>query len=152
MNIPLLGETDPQIFDQDSGYFLSAKAKRIAEVLEDFDPSLRLMWIPPNERTTSSTRPYAIGQVRDGHEPYAFMYLNEDELDHRLIGKLFRMRAMAEGRPGSLADEIERAEKVLEYKKELERRDEADIARDKATFLWRTPKHTVKMDGKVWRL
>lgn len=142
------------IFDQDSGRFINAKHQRIAEIINDFDPSLFLMWIPPEHRTNNPLeQPYAVGQMRDNlPEPYIIMLVSEEELDHRLIGKLFRARQLAEGRPGSLEKCIEDANRLVEMKKEAERLEDAEIAADKAKFLWRTPLHSPTMDGKRFQL
>lgn len=140
------------IFDEDSGQFISAAHQRIAEIIAEFDPTLRLMWIPPARRNPGE-KPFAVGQIRENlPAPYVFMYLDESELDHRLIGKLFRMRQLATGKPGSLEQAMLDAEAVVEAKKAVERAEAAEEAADRARFLWKTPLHTVRMDGKVFRL
>lgn len=147
----LLGNS--HVLDPDSGHFVNAKHQRLAELIMDFDPTLRLLWIPPENRDAGDTKPYAVGQVCfDRTEPYIIFYIAEDELDHRVIAGLSEARRMAEGRIGSLADRLddqERAKKLLAAKEQV---DLVEEARDKANFLWKTPKHTVRMDGKVHHL
>lgn len=141
-------DPDKQIFDEASKEFVSQKHVQIAEIINDFDSSLQLMFLP-RQAQNAFQKPYALGQIHPGtHEPQIIMYLGEEDLNQSLIARLFRMRQMAEGRPGSLADALDDADRLVEMRAELERRDEMAEAHDKARFMIKSPLHTINMDGR----
>ena len=152
MSIAILGNDAP-VLDPESNQWINVKHQRIAEIINDFDPTLHLLWIPPATRDFTDTKPYAVAQIRaEGDAPYIIFYLSEDQLDHRIIARLFESRRMADGNVGSLAqrlDDLDRAQEMVKQKENLEA---SEIAADKAKFLWKTHKHTVKMGGKTFRL
>lgn len=138
------------VLDPDSGQWVNAEHQRIAELINDFDDTLTLAWIPPAARTSADTRPYAVMQDHpELPEPYVVMYLAEDELDHRVIARLYQARMAASGNLEAELEAARMAQEALEAKKRL---DEAEEAADKARFLWNTPLHSPTMDGKKYRL
>lgn len=151
MSLPLLS-TDTPILDPDSGQWVNAKHQRIAEIINDFDPTLHLFWIPPATRDPGDSKPYALCQDQFGKAPYVIFYLHENELDERIIARLFEARRMASGNVGALAARLEAQDAARELVQAKARLEASEIARDKANFLWNQPLHTVRMDGKVFHL
>lgn len=138
----LLGETHYE-FDE-NGNHISQKFSSIAELIADFFPTLRLMWIPSSERQPTNSKPFAIGDFHQGEmvEPQIIMVLTEDELDQRLIERLFIMQRNAQGDPRALIQAQEDAMKAYNLKQRMAVMEEVV---DRAAFLWRTPYHTINM-------
>lgn len=151
MSLPLLS-IDAPILDPESGQWVNAKYQRIAEIINDFDPTLHLLWIPPANRDAGDSKPYALCQDQFGKNPYVVFYLHEAELDERIIARLFEARKMASGNVGALAARLEAQEAAHELVQAKIRLEASELARDKANFLWNCPLHTLKMDGKVFHL
>lgn len=96
---------------------LTGNAQRLAELLQDFDDSLELQWVPTDERNAFSITPYRIVQNHPAYGEYVVMYLKEDELDHRVIAALFKARS---GDALSELEAEEKAKEALKLKAQLE--------------------------------
>lgn len=112
------------ILDTESGHALPAHAVRIAEIINDYDPSLELRWIPPNARTAFDTKPYAVYHNLPSHPQggYFVMHLSDEEMDHRVIARLWEMQ------DPNLVNKIEndeRAMQLMKLKKQVEENEEA---------------------------
>ena len=129
-----------------AGAQLSAKAARLAEVIKDFDDTLELQWIPPVERNALGIdyEPYRIVQFHPNYEPYAVMWLREDQLDERVLARLFQARS---GNALSDLEAEEAARVAFQLKEKLEEQEEA---REIAMWALKSPK-TVKHNGVVYR-
>lgn len=152
MDIPLLNDKK-YVFDQDNGHFVSEAAARLAEMLNAFDDTLLLQYIPEHERGPADrAQPFRVIQDAPGHEPYIVMYLRSDELDFRVLARLAEARSFGKNGAQSLAQRLqieEEARQLEQWKKDQELREEA---MDKAKFLVRTPLHTVNFEGKKLHL
>src|SRR5690606_41549331 len=90
----------------------------IAEIIQDYNPELSLMWIPPANRTDEDTKPYVVVHTQADGQQYPIFYLTEDELDHRVLGRIFAAD-MKKHNPNNVMAEIEayeNAQKILEAK------------------------------------
>jgi hypothetical protein len=123
------------------GYFISAEHQRIAEIINDYDSDLYLLFIPPAKREPGD-KPYAIMHQPPGKAPYIAMY--SDTCDERLLARLFENDARRHDILSRLEAE-ELAQKLTEAKR---RQDEADAKADIAKSMWRSPLHTYKHNGK----
>jgi len=114
----------------ESGHFINEAHRRIAEIIADYDPNLRLAFIPESERDRddSTEKPFAVIDLGDGtREPHAIFFA--DSCDERLLARVFEndlgrvdVRARLEAE--------ETARQAIEYKKKMERMDAAvDVAR-----------------------
>lgn len=123
MSIPIL---DPQ-----SGQALSAEHQRIAEIIKDYDPSLELAWIPPNERDFNDTQPFAVlHRTEAGVVDYIVFKLKESEVDHRVLSRLFT-GDNAKNDVLTVIEAEETARQLVQAKKEL---DEAEEAQELAAW------------------
>lgn len=126
-----------------NGEALSVRHQRIAEIINDLNPELRLAWIPPAQRSAFDKHPFAICHFpEDGREPYVAMTVAEDEVDERLIAKLI----MHDTRQGFSIDKLDaeyRAHLLMEAKNRME---EAEERKEFANFVVGSRK-TVKHDG-----
>jgi len=142
-------DTGRLLFDEDSETWVSEKFQQLAEVINDWDPRLRLLWIPERNRGPGDIYPYAVGFFdNEFSEPHIILYLLEEELNSGVLGTLFNMRDNAQNVLEKL-ENMEQAKKIMEAKAQMEHQAELH---DKARALWKTPLHTYTMDGKVFHL
>jgi hypothetical protein len=114
------------------GYFTSEVHRRVAEIIVDYDPDLRLAFIPYSQRDASdpNEKPYAVVDIKEGHKPHFVMYADEDELaSGALLARLFNNDlAKVDVRAKLKAEEDARA--IMRMKEEMEAAEHtADIIR-----------------------
>jgi hypothetical protein len=104
------------------GQMLSAEHCRIAEIIQDYDPTLELVWIPPNQRA-GETHPFAVVHNPENAPSYIVFKLRENEVDHRVIARLF---AGDNDKHNVVAtvEEMEAAQRLVQLKAEEETRAE----------------------------
>lgn len=139
----LLG--DSRVYDAESGYFLSERVRRVAEVIKDYDPYLELVWIPENERRAEDIKPFAVRHNRPGHKPYIVMFCSEAEVSHELIARLWQMSAANRGDLNTYLDRVEQAAEALRLKEEEEARMELH---DMAYHVFNSPLNVYRLDEK----
>lgn len=115
------------ILDPNSGYGLSAEHSRLAELISEYEPTLELAWVPPDQRQLNEQFPFAIVHRPAGVEPYVVMRLRESEVDHRVIGRL----AAADNTRGNTLTAIEAEEAA---RRELAKRKNDDDREESKQF------------------
>lgn len=125
---------------------LPAAAIRLAEILNDYDETLELRWIPPEVRTGFDDAPFAVWQVAPGFPPYMVMPLKENQLDHRVLAALFNANN-ANGSVLARLEAEEAAKQAIKYKEQIDLEEER---REFALWALRQNK-TVKHNGEVYR-
>jgi len=125
-----------------AGVELSGNAKRIAEVVQDFDDTLELQWIPPAERSPFGEAPYRIVQFHPNYEPYVVMEIQENQLDQRVVAALFKARNFN-------LTEQEAKEAAQSAMKMREQMDEAEEDAKFTKWAINSTK-TVKHNGRVY--
>lgn len=140
-------------WDSDTESFISSKHQRLAQVLHDYNPYFSLVFIPPKDRDETDTKPFAILDSSPAHAPYIVRYLSEAEMDNpnEILGWVFA-GDLSKHRPVDVFQRMElerQAGELLTHKqREAELEDQADFI----DFLWRrSPKHTIKHNGQVYR-
>lgn len=143
---PLLGNRFQ--YDSGSGSFVSAQHQRIAEILKDYNPELSLMWIPPANRGAGDTKPYVVVHKQSDGNTYPVFYLDESELDHRVLARIFAAD-MKRNNANPLADleAAEAAQKILEAK---EYEDAKAEKFDFAEHVLKSKLHSYRHNGKVY--
>lgn len=107
----------------EDGHWVNEKFARIAEVIQDFDPRLQLVWIPPENRTALDVKPYGVLHSADDGQQKMVMWIKEDELDERVVANLF-MGDTTKTDVLARLEAQERAQKVLQMKAEMEAAEE----------------------------
>lgn len=126
------------------GYFVSREHQRIAEIIQDYDPDLYLVFIPPADRNHDdpTEKPWAVVHMPGGKAPYFVFYA--DECDERILERLWRNDQNVNN-PLSELEAKEAAQQAIKYKKEMEQLEmQADIAKS----MIRSPLHTYRINGK----
>jgi len=126
---------------------------RIAEIINDYNPHLELVWIPPAARKELDEEfPFAVRYnhtpgVFDPQSSYIVIQLKEHEVDHRAIERIF----LADNTKNDVLARIETEENVrrlIEYKKQME---EAEERQEFMTSVFRSPKSVYRHDGVEYR-
>ena len=127
---------------------LSVKHERIAEIIQDLDPTLELAYIPEDRRSVYDKHPFAvIHRPTDGRPPYIAMTMPENEVDERVIAKLIKR----DTHKGAVLDEIEAQENALRLVQAKAQMDEMDEKRDFAHSVLKSNLHTFRHNGQVYR-
>lgn len=136
----------------DDGRWVDEHFARLAEIIRDYDPYLELRWIPPEYRITQEdrTRPYCVVDTRTN---YIAMFASERDTPTDILSKLFDIDN-ANGDVLRRAEARDTAKRAIQYKEEMDRREEAQ---DFAAFALKTRKNYwkhkgVKYDDKMRRI
>lgn len=134
------------VYDPTSGEWINQQFQRIAEMIHELSPDLALVWIPPAQRAETDIAPYAVMHTgRDG-EPYIFMYVQEDELDERVIEKIIASSS------DSLLERLHKMDIIQQKMRQDEQRERMEQNLDIAKSMWKSPKHTYKINGRTYHL
>lgn len=134
------------VYDPQSGEWINEHFQRIAEVIHDLSPNLALLWIPQSERDDPSAPPYAVAHTNGQGEQYIFMYIQEHELDERVIAKIL------ESNSDTLLERLDKMEAAKELLAHKEQTDKYEQMADMARSLWKSPLHYYRLNGKVLHL
>ena len=77
------------ILDSETGHFVSAAHQRVAEVIHIYDPTLQLLWIPPEKRDLDESFPYAILHSPPNAAPYIVRKVREQDMNETLVAWVF---------------------------------------------------------------
>jgi hypothetical protein len=78
------------VLDSETGHFISAEHQRVAEVISSYDPTLQLLWIPPEKRDLDESFPYALLHTpTNGQAPYIVRKVREVDMNQGLIAWVF---------------------------------------------------------------
>lgn len=137
------------VWDSEHGCFINQDHQRFAEILEDIDPYLCLVWIPPKERDGTNDKPYAVLHQPPGLEPYVVRWISELEMNNptAILDNIFQSNT-AKFDPIKALEDHETHEQMMQLKRE-EDRIEDDI--QLGVFLAKTPLHTFKHNGQIYR-
>lgn len=142
----LLGDSTTQVYDPNSGTWVSREFQQIAEIINDYDPTLFLVYIPEADRTVTDVKPFAVVHAQADGMHYPFMFLDESQINVTLLADVMAAR---DGDPNGRLDRMEAAKELVEKKKWLDSLEEAN---ELAHWFLKTPLHTVKHAGKVHQL
>lgn len=125
------------LYDSVSGEYISQKMNRIQEIIQDYDPTLELVWIPPKERTAEDTQPFAVvHHPSNGKASYIAMMLREDEVNEDLLVRLWTH----DNKHNNVLTQLEAkeaAQKAIALKKQM---DEEEQRRDLVAHIVKSPK------------
>lgn len=125
----------------ESGHWVSEKYERLARVVKDYDPWLELRWIPPENRTSEDTKPYAVYDTKNNYIVFRASELDTPEgiLSRLWSGDLTKHNPLAQ------LESMEAAQKAMELKEQWDKMEEAN---DLAAFFYQSPKNYIKHNGK----
>lgn len=123
------------------GHFVSQKQIRINEILRDYDPTLQLQWIPPNQRSHNDLA-FRVVCFPMGRPPY--LVCTAEEADERLLARVFE--ADQANSPNKL-NFIENYNKALELTRAKEDFEVRQEDHDLAASILRNNKSTYRHGG-----
>lgn len=135
------------IFDTEAGRLISQDHQRIAEIINDYDHTLFLVWIPPEDRDTEDSKdfPFAVSCMPENAAPYILFRLRETEVDHRVIARIFEMDNVKNTAPA--VARIENEIKAKEAVKLREQFDEMMERHELSASILASPLNTYKHNG-----
>lgn len=128
------------IYDTVSGEYISQKMNRIQEIIQDYDPDLRLSWIPPKERTAFDKFPFVLIHSPVGKPEYIAMTLKESEVNESLLARIF----LHDNRRASVLDQLEAEESAREALRLKERMDAAELRKELVSSIIKSPLNTYR--------
>lgn len=151
MNLPQLLQNGHYYFPE-NGHFISEKQRRINEILQDYDPTLELQWIPPDRRSANDVA------FRVVHRPPgkpAYVVLTASECDERLLAQVFssdqQTAAQRLGGNGDLLNYLDNYNAALELVQAKAREEERAEAHEMAAAILRSNKfhYRARVNGKL---
>lgn len=140
-----LGLDDVPILDEDTGRFLSSKHMRIAEIIQDYNPTLHLAWIPPDQRGELDREfPFCVLHFAENGKQYVVHKYRENEVDERILADLFS-RDMSKT---DVLGRLEAEEKAREAYALKRRMEEAEERQDFIASVVKSPLHTYRHNGR----
>ncbi|HEY9259035.1 hypothetical protein [Chitinophaga sp.] len=104
------------------GHFVSEKQIQINEILQDYDPTLQLQWIPPDKRSAEDLAFRVVQFPTNGTAPY--LVCVAEEADERLLARVFEADQQRGPNRLSFIENYNNARELLIAKQEQEQRAE----------------------------
>jgi hypothetical protein len=134
-------------FDRIDGLYTDFQ-RRIAAVIRDIFPTVRLLRLEPGHPNFSPERPYALVDEPNLLAPYVIRTLAESEIDERLIAFLVENNLNDPNSKANRLQILEMAQAAVRAKAEIEWMEERkDIMRS----IMKSKKHEYRHNGKVLR-
>lgn len=121
--------------------------RRVAEVINDWDPTVFLAYVPPEQRAFNEEFPFALLHQPEGRPSYIIRKLRPEEVNETLITWLWSNDLANTDVLGTLEAQ-ERAREALRLKEKLERKEEQH-ALGKAILS--SPKSIYKHNGITYK-
>lgn len=122
--------------------------RRIASVIKDMYPTVRLLRLEPGHPDFNPDKPYALVDEPNLMMPYVIRTLAESEIDARLVAWLVMHDSQNPDAEINKWEILQMAEQALDAKMELELMEEK---KDLLKSMMKSKKHTYTHDGKTLR-
>ena len=141
--------------------FVTDKQRYVQEILQDYDPSIIVLHIPPHLQETEDekARPFRIVQVIGNEQHIGSMWVDgygwcdiimdvaADAMDARVLEEVFKL----DNRRNNVAESIMAANAAQRLMEMKEQQDIQDAQREFALSVLQSPLHTFRHEGKVYR-
>ena len=135
------------LLGQESGHGISVKHQRIADIIRDYDPTLELAWIPPEQRDFSDIEPFAVIHRPYGKPSYVAMTLREDQINETLLARLWSH----DSKNGDVLTWVEAQDAAAKAVKMKEQMDDAEMKEDLVKHIVGSHKNTYTHNGVTYR-
>jgi hypothetical protein len=129
----------------EDGHWVNEKFARISEIINDFDPRLQLVWIPPENRNPTDVKPYGILHTADDGLQKMVMLIKEEELDERVLQQLF-LNDTSRHDVLATMEAREIAEALVRNKEKMEKAAERQ---EFISSVVKSPMHSFKHKGRI---
>jgi hypothetical protein len=134
-------------FDKIDGLY-SGEHRRVAEVIQDLFPTVRLIRVDSLHPAYNPEQPFALVDEPHMLPPYVIRYMRESEVDHRLVAWLVDNNMHNADSKVNKLKILEMAEAAMKAKRELEWMEEK---KDMMKSVMGSNKNTYRHNGKVLR-
>ena len=134
-------------FDKIDGLY-SGEHRRVAEVIQDLFPTVRLIRVDSLHPAYNPEQPFALVDEPHMLPPYVIRYMRESEVDHRLVAWLVDNNMHNTDSKVNKLKILEMAEAAMKAKRELEWMEEK---KDMMKSVMSSNKNTYRHNGKVLR-
>jgi hypothetical protein len=140
------------VWNSDLGEFISDAHAHLAQVLQDYKPTLSLVYIPVKDRDETDTKPWAILDSPANMAPHIIRYMSDEEMQKpaEVLAWIFE-GDLDKHRPDDVFARMEAkraAEELMNYKKqEEELADHMELIE----FAAKTNKNTWWHNGKKYQ-
>jgi hypothetical protein len=140
------------VWNSDLGEFISDAHAHLAQVLQDYKPTLSLVYIPQKDRDVTDVKPWAILDSPANMAPHIIRYMSDAEMQKpaEILAWIFE-GDLDKHRPDDVFARMEAkraAEELMNLKKqEEELADHYDLI----AFAAKTNKNTWRHNGKTYR-
>jgi hypothetical protein len=145
---PLLG--DKYKYDEQTGRFVNQLHKRVASVINNYDPELYLVWIEPADREEGDGRPYAIIHQHPDGSCQFLSYWREDQVDERLLEWCFE-NDFRKHRPNDIFDRMMAKNDAIKLLEEERIQEAHDERMDVVVSMMKSHLHTYKHGKRKYR-
>lgn len=139
------------VYDSTLGEFVSDDHVRLARVINDYKPTLSLVYIPRENRDATDTKPWAILERDERFGEHIIRYLSDEDMKRpdQVLAWIFDGDQDKHGANALIQrfDAQDRAKQLLAMQRDI---DEREDMRDKVAFLasgGRDKLHSVRLGG-----
>ncbi|MFM5968607.1 MAG: hypothetical protein ACKOQ8_06185 [Micrococcales bacterium] len=122
--------------------------RRIAQIVRDYDPTLRLMLLEGTHPNYNPEKPFAVVCEPPITTPYVVFNLAESEIDHRVLARIIEGDMTKAGSTVNRLELLEMAERVTRAKAEADYEEEK---KDLLRSMLKSGKHSYRHGGKTLR-
>jgi hypothetical protein len=134
-------------FDRIDGLH-SEHHRRVAQVIKDVYPTIRLLRLEYGHPSFNAEKPYALVDEPGLAQPYVIRTLAESEIDHRLVAWLVENDMQNSDSQVNKLHLLEMSEQLMRARAEADWEAEK---KDMLKSMLKSNKHTYKHDGKTLR-
>lgn len=128
------------------GQLVSAKIERLVRAIKDYEPQLKVKWIPPSERSEGQAA-FAIIHDAPGNAPYVLFYVQtEEEFDERVLLKIIANDQRNGKRQMTDLEAWDEAQQRIQKQEFLDKMEEAN---DIAAHVFRSHLNTYKVNDQL---
>lgn len=145
--------SSPMVWNSQLGEFISDDHQHLAEILNDYNPNLSLVFIPMKDRQPGDTKPFAILESRPGFAPQIVRYLSEADMLHptTVLEWVFVGDTTKNGGAAGLIRRMEAHDAADKLMKLKQREAELEDISEHVAFMstgGRNKLHTIHHNGK----
>ena len=139
-------QLDEYIWRPEAGAFVNERIRRVAEVINEYEPTLFIAPIPDQLRDNEPDKAYALVHEADNGNIYCVRKLKDVEIDESLIAWIWAHDNNKVDVLGQLEAQ-DAARRALELKKLMEEREEA---KEIGETILKSPLHTYRHNGRKY--
>lgn len=146
---PLLGPA--YHFNNDTGQFVHGHHERVAHFIKDYDPEMELGWVPPDKRDPGEAKPFCLIHNHPDGSRQAVAFFGEAECNIETIGVWLMENDFRRNNPDAIFNRIQASKLAAELADAKETEEIANEKWEWAKSVLKSPLHTYRHEGKVYR-